>query len=122
MTEQKQVQGKDITQVTPRVDIMETESNVYLVAEMPGVGENGVDIDLQGNTLTIRGNTEAREQCDCKLAKAEFYMNKSYERQFTLGNTIDAAAITATMKDGILRLNLPKLKELAPRKIQVQAG
>lgn len=82
----------------------------------------GLTSTFRGNTLTIRGNTEAREQCDCKLAKAEFYMNKSYERQFTLGNTIDAAAITATMKDGILRLNLPKLKELAPRKIQVQAG
>ena len=104
--------------MTPKVDIMETESIVYLVAEMPGVSEKNVDIDLQGNNLTIRGSTVSEGGTEPK--RSEFYPEKAYERQFTLGNSIDLANISANMKDGVLRLTLPKVKDLAPRKIEVK--
>jgi HSP20 family protein len=116
--EKKNTEKNDIPVVTPKVDIMETESIVYLVAEMPGVNEKNVDIDLQGNNLTIRGSTV--NEGGPEPTRSEFYPAKAYERQFTLGNSIDLANISANMKDGVLRLTLPKVKELAPRKIEVK--
>ena len=98
---------------------METETIVYLVAEMPGVSEKNVDIDLQGNNLTIRGST-VPDSGQAEPTRSEYYPEKAYERQFTLGNSIDLANITANMKDGVLRLTLPKVKDLAPRKIEVK--
>ena len=116
--EKKNTEKNEIPVVTPKVDIMETESIVYLVAEMPGVSEKNVDIDLQGNNLTIRGSTVC--EGGTEPARSEFYPEKAYERQFTLGNSIDLANISANMKDGVLRLTLPKVKDLAPRKIEVK--
>ncbi|MBR5078995.1 MAG: Hsp20/alpha crystallin family protein [Victivallales bacterium] len=110
---------REIPVVTPKVDIMETETIVYLVAEMPGVSEKNVDIDLQGNNLTIRGST-VPDSGQAEPTRSEYYPEKAYERQFTLGNSIDLANISANMKDGILRLTLPKVKEHSPRKIEVK--
>lgn len=110
--------------LNPRVDILENEKEVLLIADMPGVNEKGVDIDLQRNCLTIKG-ARAAEGCPCEnnmaLTKAEYQPAYSYERQFTLGDTIDLDGITASMKDGVLRLTLPKVKEAAPRRIEVKA-
>ena len=106
--EKKNTEKNEIPVVRPNVDIMENESIVYLVAEMPGVSEKNVDIDLQGNNLTIRGSTVC--EGGTEPARSEFYPEKAYERQFTLGNSIDLANITANMKDGVLRLTLPKVK------------
>ena len=111
---------KELPVVTPNVDIMETDNLVSLIAEMPGVCEKNVDIDLQGNTLAIRGSTDLVVPDGMNLTCGEYNPNRVYERQFTLGDSIDLANITATMKDGILHLNLPKLKELAPRKIEIK--
>ena len=117
--EKKNNEKREIPVVTPKVDIMETETIVYLVAEMPGVSEKNVDIDLQGNNLTIRGST-VPDSGQTEPTRSEYYPEKAYERQFTLGNSIDLANISANMKDGILRLTLPKVKELSPRKIEVK--
>lgn len=105
----------------PRVDIMESDKDVVLIADMPGVNEKGVDIDLQRNCLTIKGVRVFEPEAGMKLTNAEFQPAYSYERQFTLGDTIDLDGITAAMKDGVLRLTLPKVKEAAPRRIEVKS-
>ena len=107
--------------ISPRVDITENEKEVLLVADMPGVGQNGVDIDLERNVLTIRGTRSAEIMEGFELTNAEFQPVYSYERQFTLGDTIDRENISASMKDGVLRLILPKVAEAAPRRIVVKA-
>lgn len=118
MTEQ--ITKNTAVTVTPKVDIMETETTVYLIAEMPGTSDKNVDVDLQGNNLSIRGSTTFTAPDDMTTAGSEYIPNRIYERQFTIGESIDMDKISASMKDGILRLQLPKIKEPAPRKIVVK--
>lgn len=106
---------------TPRVDIRETTTNVLLVADMPGVDENSVSIGLEGSELTIRGKFLPKTPEGYSLTYQE-YLSGNYERSFTLGETIDREGIRATVKDGVLRLTLPKAAETQPRRIPVSAG
>jgi len=94
---------------------------VFLVADMPGVDETSVSIDLEGSELTIRGTFLPKAPDGYSLTYQE-YGSGDFERSFTLGDTIDRDGIKAEVKDGILRLTLPKAKEAQPRRIAVKAG
>jgi HSP20 family protein len=104
----------------PRADIYETDDSVTVVADMPGVDENSVDITLEQNILTINGYTAPGGPQGYSLAYAEYQVG-DYQRRFTLSDKIDRDKIEATMKDGVLRLRLPKVEPTA-RKIAVKAG
>jgi len=105
----------------PRVDIRETETEVVLAADMPGVDETSLDIGLEGSELTIRGSFVPKAPNGYSLTYQE-YESGDYERSFTLGDTIDRDGIRAVVKDGVLRLTLPKAKEAQPKRITVKAG
>lgn len=105
----------------PRVDIMENEDAILLKADMPGVTAESVDIALEGQELTITGRCQTRAPEGYELAFGE-YQNGNYEREFTLGDTVDRGKIKAAVKDGVLSLTLPKAKESKPRRITVKAG
>lgn len=106
---------------TPRVDIRESKTDVLLVADMPGVDESSVTIDLEGSELTIRGRFMPTPPDGYALTYQE-YGSGDYERTFTLGDTIDRNGIQAVVKDGVLRLTLPKAKEAEPKRIVVKTG
>jgi HSP20 family molecular chaperone IbpA len=106
---------------TPRVDIRETETEVVLVADMPGVDESSVNIDLEGSELAVRGTFVPKAPDGYALTYQE-YASGNYERSFTLGDTIDRDGIKAVVRDGVLRLTLPKAKEAQPKRIAVKAG
>jgi HSP20 family molecular chaperone IbpA len=93
----------------PRVDIYETNDAIVMTADMPGVGPESVDITLEQGVLTINGYVEEERPEDYTLTYAE-YGTGDYVRRFTLSNQIDQDAIEATVKDGVLRLYLPKVK------------
>ena len=105
----------------PPVDIKETEAEVTLVADMPGIDEKSVHVDLDKNVLTIRGTFAVETPAGCTLAHRE-YQSGDYERGFTLGEQIDRAGIQATVSNGVLRLILPKAREVQPKRIAVKAG
>jgi len=105
----------------PRVDIRESEAEVVLVADLPGVDETSVSIDLEGSELTLRGTFVPKAPEGFALTYQE-YQSGDYERTFTLGDTIDRSRIHAVVRDGVLRLTLPKAKEAQPRRIAVKAG
>jgi HSP20 family molecular chaperone IbpA len=105
----------------PSVDIRETEKAVFLRADMPGVDETSVQIDLEGRELTIRGTYLPTAPEGYVLVFQE-YAKGDYERSFTLGDIIDRNAIEAVVKNGVLHLTLPKAEEAQPRKIEVKAG
>jgi len=105
----------------PQVDIRETETEVVLVADMPGVDESSVSLDLEGSELAIRGKFVPKAPEGYSLTYQE-YESGDYERSFTLGDTIDRDGIKAVVRDGVLRLTLPKAKEAQPRRIAVKAG
>jgi len=105
----------------PRADIFETEGQVIIIADMPGVSENSTDITLEKNTLTIRGFVEPEKHPGYTLSYAEYGVG-DYERSFVLSDQIDQEHIEATVKNGVLRLLLPKQEEARARKIQVKNG
>ncbi len=102
----------------PRVDIYEASDHIVVVADMPGVDEKSVDITLENNILTINGYVEPVEPENYSLAYAEYRVG-DYQRSFTLSDQIDQGRIEATVKDGVLRLYLPKARPTT-RKIAVK--
>jgi len=105
----------------PRVDIYETGDAVILMADMPGVSQDQVDITLEKNVLTIVGYVEATERDGYSLSYSE-YSEGDYERTFALSDEVDRNRIEATMKDGVLKLTLPKAEEVKTRKIAVRSA
>ena len=105
----------------PAVDIFETPEALVLVADMPGVPPDQVTVDIKESHLTIRGEISPPLGAKETLVTQEFYTG-DYQREFHLGSTIDQKRIAAAMKDGVLRLTLPKAEKAKPRKIQVKAG
>ena len=105
----------------PRADIYEDEDAVFLILDMPGVGEDMVDLTLEKSSLTIKGSIEDIHQDAYKLTYREYRVG-DYQRTFTLSDDIDSDAIEATMKNGVLRVTLPKIEETKPRKIAVQSA
>ncbi|MGD2270798.1 MAG: Hsp20/alpha crystallin family protein [Desulfobacterales bacterium] len=105
----------------PNVDIFETESEITLLADMPGVKADDLTIDLRDNTLTLSGDVPPIDDSNQELIAVE-YQTGRYYRQFTLSEVIDQTKIDAKLNDGVLRLTLPKVEKAAPRKITVKAG
>jgi HSP20 family protein len=104
----------------PAVDIFEDDEKVTVVAEMPGVKNTGVDVALEDDVLTIRGE-RMPEKIEGRVLLQE-YESGSYLRRFTVAETIDQDKIHATMRDGLLRVELPKSAPAKPRKIKVEAA
>jgi HSP20 family molecular chaperone IbpA len=106
---------------TPEVDIFESDNEITLLADMPGVTADKLSIDLRDDVLTLTGGTDSDEESSEKPIVIEYGVG-TYHRQFTLSELINQARITAELKDGVLRLVLPKVEKAAPRKITVSAG
>jgi HSP20 family protein len=105
----------------PPADIYETRDSIVVLAEMPGVGSDGVDITLERRVLTIRGRSTTNEHAGYQRVYNE-YADGDYERVFTLSENIDRDRIEATLKDGVLHLVLPKAETAKPRKIELKAS
>ena len=112
---------RDRLAFVPRADVYETEDAIFVVADMPGVDENSVDIMLEDNVLTINGYVESQQPEGHNLAYAEYRVG-DYVRAFTLSDRIDRNGIEARVRDGVLHLRLPKSEEARRRKIPIRAG
>ena len=106
---------------TPAVDIFETEKEITVLADMPGVKAKDLNIDLHENVLSLNGEVEAPEGAD-EVDVIREYRTGTYYRQFNLSQVIDQQKIDAEMKDGVLRLRLPKVEAATPRKIAVKSS
>lgn len=106
---------------TPAVDIFETEKEITLLADMPGVKAEDLTIDLRENTLTLSGAIAPVENANEEDILVEYETGKYY-RQFTIGELIDQEKIDAKLNDGVLELKLPKVAKATPKKIVVKAG
>jgi len=112
---------RNVKTFVPRVDIYETREALLLIADMPGVDEKTVDVELEKNVLTISGHVENGKLKDHKLLFSEYEVG-DYERAFTLSDEIDREKIKATVKQGVLRLELPKAEKVKPKKIAIRAA
>jgi len=133
-TSGKELQAKQKTEVStpaeqttpgavfsPAVDIFETDKDINLLADLPGVKSDDLKIDLRDSVLTLSGDIAPSEGPDEKDIFVEYEVGKYY-RQFTLSEEIDQNKIEAELKDGVLRLVLPKAEKAVPKKITVKAA
>ncbi len=105
--------------ITPPVDIFETPEGLVVVADLPGVRPNGLDVRVEDDTLTIHGRPETFTQGTelyREYALGEFF------RQFELTETVDQSGISANLQHGVLTLALPKVAKAKPRRIAVQVN
>lgn len=134
MTDSKEIKVKEKQEVTtpaeqtipglvftPEVDIFETDRAITLLADIPGVKPEKLNIDLRDNILTITGDVDRLQTADEELLVMEYETGRYY-RQFTLSEVIDQTKIDAKLTLGVLRLSLPKVAKAAPRKIAITAG
>ena len=106
----------------PVVDIAENENEIVLRAELPGMKQEDIDIELTGDTLTLRGERrfEDEERRDNFVRVERSYGR--FQRAFTLGVPVQHDQVRASYRDGILEIHLPKSEETKPRKVQVSVG
>ena len=105
----------------PATDIIEREDAVEVVCDMPGVEQDRVDVTLENDVLTIIG-TQQHDDPEGYQLLYRGYSDGLFRRVFTLSADIDRARIQARMKQGVLRITLPKAAEVQPRRIRIQAG
>jgi HSP20 family molecular chaperone IbpA len=112
---------RDRLAFVPRADIYENEDEIIVVADMPGVSAESVEVMLENSVLTINGYIEPMAPEGMTLAYSEYRVG-DYERSFTLSDQIDMDGIQATVDNGVLKLSLPKITEARLRKIPITAG
>ena len=108
-----------ITSWAPAVDIYETENELVLKADLPGVSEKDIDVRVENNMLTVRGERqfETKVKEDNYLRIERTY--GSFSRSFGLPNTVNTEAISAEYKNGVLTVQLPKRAESKPKQVKV---
>ena len=105
----------------PAIDIYEDSQGITLIADLPGVSRERLNIQVDGNTLSVEGEAFIRMPEGMEAMYADV-KSTLFRRSFTLSNELDPDRINAEMKDGVLTLVLPKRVEVQPRKIEISAG
>lgn len=110
-----------LTTWAPSVDIYETENELVLKADLPDVSEKDIDVHVENNMLTVRGERKFEQK-----VKEENYLRVeraygSFSRSFSLPNTVNTEAIKAEYKNGVLTVTMPKRAESKPKQIKVSA-
>lgn len=105
----------------PAVDILETENDLVVRAELPGINRDDIDIEVTGESLTIRGERKFNEQDKEKYLRVERPYGP-FQRSFTIGVPVQQDKVKATYRDGVLEVLVPKAEEVKPKKIEINMG
>ena len=122
-TDVAQPQGREVTRqeeryAIPPVDIYEKPDALTVLADLPGVAPQGLNVHVDQGVLTIEGKVDAGDAG--ALLVQEFDLTSFY-RQFRISETVDTEKIRASLKNGVLHLTLPKVEKAKPRQIPVEA-
>jgi HSP20 family protein len=107
--------------VVPPVDIYEDDNGITVLADLPGVSRERLGVRVDGDSLSIEGTADVAGPKDMELVYGEAQPHV-YRREFSLSRELDASRIDAQLKDGVLRLVIPKAEEARPRRIEVRVG
>jgi HSP20 family molecular chaperone IbpA len=105
----------------PDVDIVETDSELWLRADLPGVDEKSVHVSLEDGLLSLSGTVSLAPYEKLRPVYTEYEVG-NFEHSFRVSSRIDGARIEARLTDGVLELHLPKVADAQPRQIAIQAG
>ena len=106
---------------TPALDLYQSNDNVTAMVELPGMRKEDIDISLHDGTLTISGERKHEMVEGENAERSERYIGR-FRRSISLPTRVDASKVTASYKDGILTVTLPKAEEAKPKQIQVNVG
>ena len=106
---------------TPAVDIFESDRELTVLADLPGVKAKDLTIDVRDDVLSLTGEVNPLEGPN-EIVVLREYETGTYVRQFNLSEVIDQSKIEANLEEGVLRLTLPKVEPATPRKIKVKTG
>jgi HSP20 family protein len=106
----------------PAVDIYEKDGNIVLKAELPGIDPKAVDVRVENNVLTLRGERKLEHEVKKENVHRVERTYGTFTRSFTLPTIVDTEKIKAEFKEGVLTLVLPKREEAKPKQIQVQVA
>ena len=109
-------------QWAPSVDIFEHEGNLVLRAELPGIEPKDVDVHVENNVLTLRGERKFESEVKREKYHRVERAYGTFSRSFTLPSVVDTEKIKAEYKDGVLQVTLPQREEAKPKQIQVSVG
>src|ERR1700688_1223722 len=115
-------QDQNLTTWAPAVDIYEGEHELVVKADLPDIKPEELDIRVENNILTIRGERKFERKVDEKNYLRVERAYGSFARSFSLANTVNSEAIKADYKDGVLTLSIPKREEAKPKQIKVNVG
>ena len=107
--------------VVPAVEVFEDAVGITLLADLPGVPKEQLEIKVEGEALLIEGGVQSRTPDGLEAIYAEVRLPR-YRRSFTLSRELDTSRIEANLKDGVLALRIPKQAHAQPRRIAVTAG
>jgi HSP20 family molecular chaperone IbpA len=107
--------------VVPRIDVLEDDTGITLLADLPGVPRERLELKVEGDTLLVEGIVATPMPQQLQSVYAEVRVPR-YRRTFTLSRELDASRIEANLKDGVLNLRIPKREHARPRRIEVRAG
>lgn len=107
--------------IVPRVDVIEDGAGITLLADLPGVAKDALDVKVEGTSLTLEGQIKLETPQGLNAVIAEVRAPR-YRRAFTLSRELDTGKIDAQLKDGVLKLRIPKVAEAQPRRIEVRAA
>lgn len=105
----------------PPVDVIEDATGITLLADLPGVSKDKLNLQLDNNRLTIEGDVELNLMQDMQSTHAEVRMPR-YRRVFTLSNELDSEKAIAELKNGVLTLHIPKAEHAKPRRIEINVA
>lgn len=105
----------------PNVDIVETDDELRILADMPGVEPQNIEVRFENGTLAIHGRTAPRQDDETNFLLDEYGIG-DFHRTFEISERIDGARISAEMENGVLTLHLPKAETARSRRIEVNAG
>ncbi len=116
------MQEQNLSTWAPAVDIYEGENELVVKADLPDVKPEDLDIRVENNILTIRGERTFEKKAEEKNCLRVERAYGSFARSFSLANTVNTEAIKADYKDGVLTLNVPKREEAKPKQIKVNVA
>jgi HSP20 family protein len=116
-----ETEQQNLGALLPPVDIYEDETGFTLTADLPGVSKERLGVKVNGDNLLIEGDVAVPAPQDMEVVYAEI-LASSYRRSFILSRELDASKIEANLKDGVLKLRIPKAEEARPRKIEIKVG
>lgn len=114
-------ESRDTRALLPRVDVLEDETGITLLADLPGVPREQLELKVEGDTLLIEGTMAQFTPERLEAVYAEVRLPR-YRRAFTLSRELDTGRIEANLKDGVLNLRIPKQAHAQPRRIEVQVS